>query len=126
MDEKISGCTVPQNKLCYNIQKCHMSMQQLDLIYRDNPETWLQENMKFPLSSVNAIFPLLWEQGFGVECKEHDWHILMLLQDSQRTQNFLQAAGRFLLFTSKVDDDDDDDDLNNLFATYKIIELPLY
>ncbi|GLG93730.1 Serine/threonine kinase 11-interacting protein [Gryllus bimaculatus] len=58
----------------------------------DNPETWLQENTKFPLLSVNAIFPLLWEQGIGVECKELDWHILMLLQDSQRTHNFLRAA----------------------------------
>ncbi|XP_069674529.1 serine/threonine-protein kinase 11-interacting protein isoform X2 [Periplaneta americana] len=58
----------------------------------DDPEQWLRTVQARPIETLKALFPLMWQQGVGVEllCEEAELSssFLLILQDQSHTINF--------------------------------------
>jgi hypothetical protein len=61
-------------------------------MYRDDPEQWLQKVESSPIETVILLFPLLCQQGIGMELlhegEEQSHCFLFILQDQNYTANF--------------------------------------
>jgi hypothetical protein len=60
-------------------------------IYRDDPEQWLHTVESSPVEMLMLLFPLLWQQGVGMELLrggEQPAYFLFILQEQDHTINF--------------------------------------
>jgi hypothetical protein len=79
-------------------------MHQLHLtvsdVCRDDPEQWLQKVESGPIETLTLLFPLLWQQGIGIELLhergEESSCFLFILQHQNYSVNF------FSFLTGKV------------------------
>jgi hypothetical protein len=60
-------------------------------MYRDDPEHWLRMVESSPVEMLMLLFPLLWQQGVGMELLREGEQscFLFILQDQDHTKNFL-------------------------------------
>jgi len=60
-------------------------------MYRDDPEQWLRTVESSPVEMLMLLFPLLWQQGVGMELLrkgEQPANFLFILQEQDHTINF--------------------------------------
>jgi hypothetical protein len=61
-------------------------------VYRDDPEQWLRKVESSPIGTEILLFPLLCQQGIGMELLheggEQPHSFLFILQDENYTANF--------------------------------------
>lgn len=60
-------------------------------MYRDDPEQWLRTVESSPVEMLMLLFPLLWQQGVGMELLQEGEQLacfLFILQDQDHTINF--------------------------------------
>jgi hypothetical protein len=59
-------------------------------VYRDDPEQWLRKVESSPVEMLVVLFPLLWQQGIGMELMQEgeSSSFLFILQDQNHTVNF--------------------------------------
>nr|CAD7463999.1 unnamed protein product [Timema tahoe] len=59
----------------------------------EEPEKWLKKESSWPAGCLSVVLTLPWEQGLCLEMKKSErtllTHYLVLLQDGQRTNNFI-------------------------------------
>jgi hypothetical protein len=71
-------------------------------VYRDDPEQWLHKVVSGPIETLILLFPLLWQQGIGMELLhgrgEEPSSFLFILQDQSHSANF------FTFLTGNVSD----------------------
>jgi hypothetical protein len=61
------------------------------VVHRDDPEQWLHKVESSPIEMLIVLFPLLWQQGIGVELMQEGGQsssFLFILQDQNHTVNF--------------------------------------
>nr|CAD7267459.1 unnamed protein product [Timema shepardi] len=61
----------------------------------EEPEKWLKKESSWPAGCLSEVLTLPWEQGLSFELKHS--HYLVLLQDSQRTNNFISFLSGLIL-----------------------------
>ena len=80
-------------------------MYVLDM-YRDDPEQWLRTVESSPVEMLMLLFPLLWQQGVGMELLrkgEQPAYFLFILQERDHTINFFSfLAGNPVCNTAKL------------------------
>jgi len=59
-------------------------------MYRDDPEQWLHTVESSPVEMLMLLFPLLWQQGVGMELLrgEQPAYFLFILHEQNHTINF--------------------------------------
>jgi hypothetical protein len=62
-------------------------------VYRDDPEQWLRKVESSPIAMLIVLFPLLWQQGIGMEIMQEGERgesssFLFILPDQNHTINF--------------------------------------
>nr|CAD7411664.1 unnamed protein product [Timema cristinae] len=67
----------------------------------EEPEKWLKKESSWPAGCLSVVLTLPWEQGLCLEMKSSEktlpTHYLVLLQDGQRTNNFISFLSGLIL-----------------------------
>nr|CAD7432498.1 unnamed protein product [Timema monikensis] len=67
----------------------------------EEPEKWLKKESSWPAGCLSVVLTLPWEQGLCLEMKSSErtlpTHYLVLLQDDQRTNNFISFLSGLIL-----------------------------